>query len=280
LQVRDNGHPANYTLRPTLDSMLLEFIEPAAASHTVEIQTTPIALEVKGPSVAGVGLPVAWDLGAKIKNVLDPQHVVSRLKVDGHIVSGEAGKTTGWHQFFVELADWPVIKDVEVEIRPRYELDCSRVLYDSKRGTLQIAARVVSPGTIPAEAKLKLTFLNREATVKLNWAGFGETTRTVEFTGVPLLPEGVYAVRCAIMDSAGAVFENTNDVTLAGLDAVTDTAMRKLRDKRTQRVDLSKAYNTDTIRLQSHWNNGTKYVVDRAEYAKEGGLVKTVAGDV
>ncbi len=279
LQVRDNGRPVNYTLTPALDTMLLEFTEPAAASHTVEIRTAPIVIKVTGPSVAGVGLPVAWDLGAKIENVLDPQHVVSGLKVDGNVVKGEAGMVTGWHQFFVELADWPVIKNVEVEIRPRYELDCSRAVYDSGQRTLEIATRVASPGTIPAEAKLRLTFMNQEANVKLDWPGAGETTRTLEFTNIPLLPEGVYAVNCAIMDGASVVFENTNNVTLAGLDAAADIAMRKLRDERTQRVDLSKAYNTDTIRIQSHWNNGTKYVVDRAAYAKEGGLVKTVAGD-
>ena len=279
LQVSNNGHPVKYTLTPALDSMLLEFSEPAATSLTVEIQTAPIVLEVKGTSVAGVGLPVIWDVGAKIKSVLDPQHVVSGLKVDGNIVSGEAGKVTGWHQFFVELADWPVIKNVEVEIRPRYELDCSRAVYDSGRRTLQIATHVASPGTIPAGAKLRLTFLNREATAKLDWPGLGEMTRTVEFTDVPLLPEGVYAVNCAITDGASVVFENTNNVTLAGLDAAADTAMRTLRDERTQRVDLSQVCNTDTIRIQSHWNNGTKYVVDRADYAKDGGLVKTVAGD-
>jgi hypothetical protein len=222
---------------------------------------------------------VAWDLGAKIKNALDPQHVMSGLKVDGNIVKGEAGKVTGWHEFFVELADWPVIKKVEVEIRPRYELNCSRAVYDSKRRTLQTAIRVASPGTIPAEAKLRLTFLNREATVILDWPGVGETTKTVEFTDFPLLPEGLYAVNCAITDGAGVVFENTNNVPLAGLDASANAAMRKLRDERTQRVDLSKFHNTDTIRIQSHWNIGTKYVVDRAAYAREGELVKTVAGD-
>jgi hypothetical protein len=279
LKVLDNGRPVDYTLTTALDTMLLEFTEPAASSHTVEIQTAPIVFEVKGPTVTGVGLPVAWDMGAKIKSVMDPQHVVSGLKVDGTIVSGEAGKVPGWHQFFVELANWPVIKNVEVEIRPRYELDCSRAVYDLNRRTLQATIRVATPGTIPAGARLRLTFMNKEANVKLDWAGMGEMTRTVEFADVPLLPEGVYAVDCAIMDGAGVVFKNTNNVTLAGFDAVADTAMRKLRDERTRRVDLSKAYNTDTIRLQAHPCVLRNYVVDRTDYAKGGGLVRTVAGD-
>jgi hypothetical protein len=152
-------------------------------------------------------------------------------------------------------------------------------VYDSGRRILQITTHVSSPGAVPAEAKLKLTFMNQEANAKLDWPGPGETTKTLEFADVPLLPEGVYAVKCAITDGASVVFENTNNVTLSGLDASANAAMRKLRDERTQRVDLSKFHNTDSIRIQSHWNNGTKYVVDRAAYAREGGLVKTVAGD-
>ena len=278
-RVTENGQPVEYKLTPALDNMLLEFSAPAAPSHIVEIMRAPIALEVKGPKVIGVGMDVAWDLGTKIKKVTDPQKVLSGMKFEGNVVKGKVSKNVGWHQFFVELADVPIIKNMELEVRPRYEATAEKAVYDPAQKTLKIAVNVASPGDIPAGATVKLSLLRHEGSVKLDWTGSGETTKTVEMKNVPMLPEGAYAVKCAIMNGKQVVYKATNNVTLTGSDEAANAAIRKLRDERSHGVDLSKFYNTDTIRIQSYWNNGVNYVVDRTPYAKDGGLVKTGGGD-
>lgn len=278
-RVLHNGRPVKFTLEPALDAMRLELTALPARVHRVEIQYRPITLKIKGPAISGVGLPVTWDFGQPIKGVRDPQGACVGLKVEGNILWGEAGRNAGIHQLFVEMANLPVIEPVEVEIRPRYEVACTKAIYDPYRRTLRIETRVASPGPVPSSAVLKLSLLTREASLKMDWSGSGETTRTIEISQLPLLPESVYEVKCALLNGSHPIYETSNQVALAGKDSPADAMLRQLRDQRTRSVDLSRFYNTDTLRVQSCWNNGAKYVLDRADYDRDTGLIKTLAGN-
>ncbi len=276
-RVRVGDADIPYSITPALGAQRLAANLERASACRVTIDYVPRDIEVAGPSRCGPGMPLHWTLSSAVAGVRDPRGALRDIEVDGGAIRAVAAGDVGMRQFFVELADIPVIYPISLDIRPRYRVSWDEALYDAATRSIHLHVRVEAAGDIPAGAGMRVALASVETVIDLDGLGRGEMMRDIVWPGVALLPVGAYMVDCAILVGDDEIHRETGTVTVRGRDEGTRLAMRRRRDTLARNIDLRAFYNASTVRATSRWRDEDSEI-DLTALTGPSGVLETDAG--
>lgn len=275
LFVTVNGKPVSYNLTPALNKIKIQLTADAAFSHEVKIVYQLQNEEKSAPREVGEGTKASWVFSSDIIDIQDPQGVLKITKVSGKIMDAVLTDNTGHHQFFVKLKNPEVIVPVTLNIVPHFQVSVKSGTYNASDRTLKSHIVVNVPSMKEKTGILTFSLLNHQSEISVN--NTDSVSRIIVFKDIDMPAKGIYTAEFILQDNFHNIFKSSANIYLKGDDNFSDSLMEKMRNKRTEFIDISGMRNNNSIFATSFWRF-ENIAADHNVFKDLGDTIKTQAG--
>jgi hypothetical protein len=275
LSVFVNGKPVPYELTPALNKVKVKLTADAALSHEIKIIYQLQNENKNEESKIEEGANASWIFSSDIKGIQDLQDVLKNIKISGNEIDAEAFDNIGHHQFFVKLKNPEIIIPVTLNIEPHFTTLTKTATYNASDKTLKAHIVMNAPSMKEKTGVLTVSLLNHQTEISVN--NTDSVSQIIVFKNIDTPAKGIYTAKFSLQDDSNNTFKSTANVYLKGEDNFNDSLMMKIRNRRTEFIDISGMRNSNSIFATSFWRY-FDIVADRDVFKNFGDTIKTEAG--
>jgi hypothetical protein len=221
------------------------------------------------------GANASWIFASEIEDIQDPQTLLKNVKVSGHTLDALISDNIGHHQFYIKLKRPGVIIPVTLDIEPHFTASIKTATYNSSEKTLKAHIVVNVPSMKEKTGVLSVSLLNHQTEIPVK--NTDSVSRIIVFKNIDTPAKGIYTAEFVLQDNSHEVFKSTANVYLKGEDNYSDSLMMKIRNRRTEFIDISGMRNSNSIFATSFWRF-FDIAVDRDIFKNFGDTIETQAG--